>query len=188
MLISIHVERVCVSALYSGRALNLSVARALSNKIQMEYLLLHQGWIAARAQTGWIGPTGPPRKLRRKQYWFLFIFVGPWEKNAWDGPKWGQEDFLPTNPDLADILGDTDSDFENFHFLFLFWSEISRFPGSKISKFPGSQISKLPDSQISRFPDAAGAGRTLRSQPDPSPNAPRDRIGRKEPLLRQWFD
>ena len=31
-----------------------------------------------------------------------------------DGPKWGQEDFFPTNPDLADILGDTDFDFENF--------------------------------------------------------------------------
>ena len=25
-----------------------------------------------------------------------------------DGPKWGQEDFFPTNPDLADILGRTD--------------------------------------------------------------------------------
>ena len=40
-----------------------------------------------------------------------------------------------------------------------------------------------------RFPDAAGgaagagggAGRILRSQPDPSPNAPRDQIRRKDP-------
>ena len=39
---------------------------------------------------------------------------------ASDGPKWGQEDFVPTNPDLADILGRTDFDFENFHF-FDFW-------------------------------------------------------------------
>ena len=30
--------------------------------------------------------------------------------------KWGQEDFYPTNSDLADILGDTDFDFENFYF------------------------------------------------------------------------
>ena len=30
-----------------------------------------------------------------------------------DGPKWGQEDFSPANPDLADILGDTNFDFEN---------------------------------------------------------------------------
>ena len=38
-------------------------------------------------------------------------------KMAWDGPKWGQRDFFHTNPDLADILGGTDLDFENFHFL-----------------------------------------------------------------------
>ena len=31
---------------------------------------------------------------------------------------------------------------------------------------------------------AACAGRILRSQPDPSPNAPRDQMRRKEPLLR----
>ena len=47
------------------------------------------------------------------------------------------------------------------------------------------QFSRFPDFQISRFPDAAGAGRrTLRSQPDPSSNAPRDQIRRKECLLR----
>ena len=38
---------------------------------------------------------------------------------------------------------------------------------------------------IPRFPDAdaaaAGAGRILRSQPDPSPNAPRDQTRRKGP-------
>ena len=39
------------------------------------------------------------------------------EKMASDGRKWGQEDFCPTNPDLADILGRTDLDFENFYFL-----------------------------------------------------------------------
>ena len=37
------------------------------------------------------------------------------EKIAWDGPKWGREDFFPTNPDLADILDDTDFDFENLY-------------------------------------------------------------------------
>ena len=36
--------------------------------------------------------------------------------------------------------------------------------------------------KTSGFPDAAAAdGRTLRSQPDPSPNAPRDQIHRKGP-------
>ena len=38
------------------------------------------------------------------------------EKIAWDGPKWGQEDLFPTNPDLADILGRTDLIFETFYF------------------------------------------------------------------------
>ena len=38
------------------------------------------------------------------------------EKMASDGPKWGQEDFFPTNPHLADILGRMDLEFENFHF------------------------------------------------------------------------
>ena len=40
-------------------------------------------------------------------------------------------------------------------------------------------------------PDAAaggaGAGRILRSQSDPSPNAPRDQRRRKEPLLRRKY-
>ena len=32
---------------------------------------------------------------------------------AWEGPKWGREVLFPANPDLADILGDTDFDFDN---------------------------------------------------------------------------
>ena len=42
-----------------------------------------------------------------------------------DGPKWAQEDFFPTDPDLADILGRSDFDFENFHFWDFFGSQIS---------------------------------------------------------------
>ena len=38
------------------------------------------------------------------------------QKMAWDGPKWGREVIFPTNPDLADILGRMDFDFENFQF------------------------------------------------------------------------
>ena len=61
---------------------------------------------------------------------------------AWDGPKWGQEDFFPTNPDLADILGRTDLDFENFY-LFDFLDpelldfQVPRFPNSQIEAWPG---------------------------------------------------
>ena len=78
------------------------------------------------------------------------------EKNL-KWPEWGQEDVFPTNPDLADILGRTDVD-----------SDYS--------------------SQMSRFLDAGddGVGRTLGSQLDPSPNAPRDQMHCKEPLLQQF--
>ena len=37
------------------------------------------------------------------------------ENIAWDGPKWGLEVLFLVNPNLADILGDMDLDFENFH-------------------------------------------------------------------------
>ena len=56
------------------------------------------------------------------------------EKIAWDGPKWGWESLFPANPDLANILGDMDSDFENF-IIFGFW-------GFQNSGFPGPQISR----------------------------------------------
>ena len=58
------------------------------------------------------------------------------EKMAWDGPKWGQEDFFPTNPDLADILGRTDLDFENFHFFFYLWDP--KFLDFQVPRFPKS--------------------------------------------------
>ena len=59
-------------------------------------------------------------------------------KNALNGMKWGQEDLFPTNPDLPDILGDTDFDFEKFHFWDCFGSQISRFPGSRFPHFQKS--------------------------------------------------
>ena len=91
------------------------------------------------------------------------------------------------NPDLANILGRTNSSFDNYHFGTVL---DSRFLGSQISKFPDSQISRFPDFQVPRFQDAgsAGAGRTLRSQTNSSPNAARDQIRRKESLLRPFID
>ena len=55
------------------------------------------------------------------------------EKIAWDGPKWGREVLFPANPDLADILGRTDLDFDMCF----------SFVGFQISEYPGSQISKI---------------------------------------------
>ena len=56
----------------------------------------------------------------------------------------GPGGFFPTNPDLAEILGDADFDFENFYFLYLL-----------DPKFPDFQV---PDFQISRNLAWAGLG------------------------------
>ena len=52
--------------------------------------------------------------------------------------KWGQDDFVPTNPDLADILGDADFDFENLY--------VSDFLDPRFLDF---QIPGFPDSRLS---------------------------------------
>ena len=81
------------------------------------------------------------------------------EKITQMAPNWARRIF-PTNPDLADILGDTDFDFENVHFLDVLDPRFpgSRFPNFQMSRFPDFQITKFPDFQVPRFPDAAGAG------------------------------
>ena len=57
------------------------------------------------------------------------------EKMAWDGPKWGREDFFPANPGLANILGRTDLDFENLYFFYLFDPKFLDF---QVLRFPKS--------------------------------------------------
>ena len=68
---------------------------------------------------------------------------------ASDGPKWGQEDFFPTNPDLADILGRTDLNFDNLYF-FDFLDP--KFLDFQVPRSPNFWISRSPDLQIPRFP------------------------------------
>ena len=59
--------------------------------------------------------------------------------------------FFPTNPDLADIFGRTDLDFENFHFLFVGF-QISRFP--QVSKFwiPQTELAMRGSNGIGKGP------------------------------------
>ena len=55
---------------------------------------------------------------------------------ARDGPKWGRELFFPTNPDLFNILGDTDF-FGAFYFWDLFFDPtFPRFWSEKKPKLP----------------------------------------------------
>ena len=65
-------------------------------------------------------------------------FFGPWRK--WHGmaPNGARMIFVPTNPDLADILGRTDLDFKNFY-VFDFWDP----------KFLDFQVPRVPDFQKS---------------------------------------
>ena len=58
----------------------------------------------------------------------------PTQKRGWDGPKWGREVLFPANPDLADILGDTDFDFENSYFLDVLGSQNFQISRSQISR------------------------------------------------------
>ena len=79
------------------------------------------------------------------------------EKMTSDGPKWGQENFCPTNPDLADILGRMNLNVEKSFFVVLDPTcldfQVPRSPNFWISRSPDLQIPRSPNSQISRFPD-----------------------------------
>ena len=57
----------------------------------------------------------PTKGNKQKNNVFVFVCFWSMEKMAWDGLKWARKVFNPANPDLADILGDMDLDFENFH-------------------------------------------------------------------------
>ena len=81
------------------------------------------------------------------------------EKLLQMAPNGALEFFYPTKPDLADILGRTDFDFENFHMFDVCGFQISRFlptnldfPTSKKLDFPASKNLDFPASKKSGFP------------------------------------
>ena len=81
----------------------------------------------------------PPRKIEK------ISILGICSVHGENGPGWpqvGPGGFFPTNPDLANILGRTDLDFENFYFFHVL-----------DPKFLDFQVPRSPNSQISRFPD-----------------------------------
>ena len=101
------------------------------------------------------------------------------EKMAWDGPKWGQEDFFL----LIQTLPISFAEWICILLIFIFLFFNSTFLHFQVPRSPNFQISRLPDFHILRFPDAGSSdgddGQTLSFQLDLSPNAPRDQIHRK---------
>ena len=65
-------------------------------------------------------------------------------------PNKARRIFVPTNPDLADILGRTDLDFENLYFYDLLDPTFLDF---QVPRSPNFWISRSPDFQVVRFPD-----------------------------------
>ena len=87
-------------------------------------------------------------KENRQNFGIFWIFP-VYGKSCLRWTQIGPGGFFPTNPDLADILGRTDLNFENFYF-FICWTPtfwISRSPDLQISGFSGPQISRFPDFQ-----------------------------------------
>ena len=84
---------------------------------------------------------GSQRKITKHMHVF-YILSGPW-KDWKDWPEMathGARIFFPTNPDLADMLGRPDLDFDNLY-VFVFLD--SKFPDLQVPRFPGPQKSGL---------------------------------------------
>ena len=84
-------------------------------------------------------------KGNEKNLYFLHV-IGPWKNCSWVASnEAGSFCFSPTNPDIADILGDTYLDFQRLYFL-LFLDD-PRFPDFQVPGFPDSQAGEGGDNQ-----------------------------------------
>ena len=67
-------------------------------------------------------------------------------------PISGASRIFPTNPDLADILGDTDFDADNIDFCWIPNSQLSRSPDLQITDFQTPALDKLSDPNLTPLP------------------------------------
>ena len=74
--------------------------------LMARYLLPHLGWIAARAPNRVNRAHWPTKE--NKQNFGMFVIFPAHTKNGPRWPQMGPGRFFPTNPNLADILGNTD--------------------------------------------------------------------------------
>ena len=142
---------------------------------------------------------GPPRKIGK--IWAIFGFFRPTEKMAPEGPKWGGDASFRHKKTLPTFWAERILILRIFDFWIFLGSQISGLGplgpthlgpawahplGPSLGPPTWAQRGPTHLGPACLGPGAAGAaacaaGRILRSQPDPSPNAPRDEIRRKDP-------
>ena len=69
----------------------------------------------------------------------IFLIFVAHGKNGLGWPQMGPGGFFPTDPDLADILGRADLNFENLHFCILLDSKFLDF---QVPRFPKSGLGR----------------------------------------------
>ena len=119
--------------------------------------------VAVRAPTRipisppWVDSSKGPHRVNRahwptkknRQTNCIFLIFPVHGKNGLRWPQIGPGLF-PTNPDLADILGRTDLNSENFYFFDVFDPNFLDF---QVPRSPNSQISRFADFQTPPAPD-----------------------------------
>ena len=105
---------------------------------------------------------GPPRKICL--FFACFRFVRPTQNKYLKWPQMGPGLFFPIDPDLADILGDMDFDFENFYFLRFFglpaWARLGPSLGPPCAQL-GPSLAQLVRSLAQLGPGLGPAGSRL---------------------------
>ena len=100
-------------------------------------------------QIAWIRPIGRPREIGKPIHDFLILWVHGKHVLKW--PQMWPRVFVPTNPDLVDILGETMCHFEDVNILHWlgFWPSSS--PGSAFT-FLVRRRCRRTNSQIPTWP------------------------------------
>ena len=91
-----------------------------------------------------------PTKENRQNFSNFSIF-SVYGKNGLRWPQIGPGGFFPTNPDLADMLGRTDLNFEIFYFFDFLDPTFLDF---QVPRSPNSQMSRSPEFQTPPTPTA----------------------------------
>ena len=121
-----------------------------------------------------------PTKENRQLFCY-FCFFCFMEKIAWDGPKWGQEDFFLLIQTLPTFWAERIWILRTLSFFFDFLD--SKFLDFHVPRFPKSG----PGQAWAQTPAPPPPDEFSDPNLTPSPNAPRDQIRRKAPCCDVMF-